>query len=137
LVLFVPCASVMTLEDAQRTVLWDDAILRPDGLLPCNNPDAMTYCPVYYYPHSWVVRTLTLSELLRVYQLPRTMDPLFSRHLKLLSGTVDRALAQSKRLARGLLLLFENLPSLAILTSIICQLWGDNGGARPYSRWRR
>jgi hypothetical protein len=30
---FVPRASVMLLEDAQRTVLWDGAILRPDGLL--------------------------------------------------------------------------------------------------------
>jgi hypothetical protein len=30
-------------------------------------------------------------------------------------------------LAQELLLPFENLPSLAIQTSIICQLWGDDG----------
>ena len=78
---FVPRASVTRLEDPQRLVLWDGAILRPDGLLPCNNPNAMTYCPVYYSPHSWVVQALTLSKLLWIYQFPRAMDPLFARSI--------------------------------------------------------
>jgi hypothetical protein len=58
------------------------------------------------------------------------MDPLFTRYLDLLSGTVDRAIAQSKMSARVLLLPFENSPSSAILTSIIRQLWGDDGGVK-------
>ena len=127
---FVPRASVRSLEDAQRKVLWDGAILRPDGLLPRNNPLAMTYCPVYFSPHSWVVRPLTLSELLRIYQLPQVMDPLFTRHLNLSSGSVERTLARSKPTARELLMPFENSPSSGILTSIIRQLWGDDGGGK-------
>ena len=43
---------------------------------------------------------------------------------------MDRALARSKISARGLLLPFEKSPSLAILTSIIRQLWGDDGGGK-------
>ena len=126
----VPRASVTTLEDSRRSVLWNGAILRPEGLLPCNNPNAMTYCPVYYSPKSWVVRALTHSELLRIYQLPRSMDPLFADYLDLSSGTVGRALAQNQTSGRGVLLPFENSPSSAILTSIIRQLWGDEGGEK-------
>jgi hypothetical protein len=122
---FVPRASVKSVEDSQRKVRWVGGILRPDGLLPRNNPLAMTYCPVYSSPHSWVVRPLSLSELLRIYQLPQDMDPLFTRHLDLSSGFVERAKA---RITRELLLPFENSPSSAILTSIIRQLWGDDGG---------
>jgi len=127
---FLPRSSVTTLEDPPRSVLWDGAILRPDGLLPCQNPNVMTYCPEYYSPHSWVVRALSLSELLRIYQLPLAMDSLFALYLDLLSKTLDRALAQSKISVRVLLLPFENSPSSAILTSIICQLWGDDGGVK-------
>jgi len=58
------------------------------------------------------------------------MDPLFARYLDLSSGTVDRALAQSKNSTRVLLLLFENSPSSAILSSIIFQLWGDDRGGK-------
>ena len=71
---------------------------------------------------------MSLFELLRIYQLPLDMDSLFTRYLDLSSGTVDRALEQSKISARVVVLPFENLPSLAILTSIIRQLWGGEGG---------
>ena len=56
------------------------------------------------------------------------MDSMFARHLDLLSGTMDRALAQTTISTWVLLLPFENLPSSVILMSIICQLWGVDGG---------
>jgi hypothetical protein len=58
------------------------------------------------------------------------MDPLFADYLDLSSGTVGRALAQNQTSGRGVLLPFENSPSSAILTSIIRQLWGDEGGEK-------
>jgi hypothetical protein len=119
---YLPRLSVPTLDDPPRSVLWDGTILRPDGLLPCKNPNVMTYCPVYHSPSSWVVRSLTLSESLRIYQLPLAMDSLFA-HIDLSS------------VRRGVLP-FENSPSSEILTSIIRQLWGVGGGVRPYS-WPR
>jgi hypothetical protein len=120
--------SVPGIVDPSRAVLWHEGILRPDGLLPSHNPNVTTYCPVHEAPRSWVVRALTLVELLRLYQLPLSMDPLFERHISLTSGLLRRATERALVLVQEVILPFENSPSSAILTSIIRKLWSVDGG---------
>ena len=127
---YVPRDSVQRLEAPARSVLWDGNTLRPDGLLPCYNPNVVTYCPAYDSPLSWVVRALTRSELLRLYQLPFAMDALFERHLDLSNGQLCRAIERLEGSVKQVLLPFENSPSSVILTSILRQLWGVDGGVR-------
>ena len=57
---YVPRTTYQPEENPKRSVLWDGNILRPEGLLPCHNPNAATYCPAYESPGAWVVRALTL-----------------------------------------------------------------------------
>ena len=73
----VPLSTYQLGENPKRSVLWDGNVLRPEGLLPCSNPNATIYCLAYETPRSWVVCALTLLELLRIYQLPLSMNSLF------------------------------------------------------------
>jgi len=83
---YVPRELVQRVNAPARSVLWEGNLLRPDGLLPCYNPNVEIYCPAYKMPLSWVVRPLTRAELLRLYQLPSAMDAVFERHLDLTDG---------------------------------------------------
>ena len=97
--------------------------------MPCYNPNVVTYCPAYDSPLLWVVRALTRSKLLRLYQLPSAMDALFERHLDLTNGQLCRATERSQGSSKQVLLPFENSLSPVILSSIVRQLWGvDEGG---------
>jgi hypothetical protein len=126
---YVPRESVQRVNAPARSVLWEGNLLRPDGLLPCYNPNVEIYCPAYKMPLSWVVRPLTRAELLRLYQLPSVMDAEFERHLDLTDGQSCRATERSQGLSTQLSLPFEKSPSPVILSSIVRQLWGVDGGA--------
>jgi hypothetical protein len=67
---------------------------------------------------------------LRLYQLPFAMDALFERHLDLSNGQLCRAIERSEGSVKQVLLPFENSSSSVILTSIVRQLWGVDGGVR-------
>ena len=125
---YVPRESVLRINAPARSVLWEGNVLRPDGLWPCYNPNAETYCPAYEMPLSWVVRPLTSAKLLRLYQLPSSMDAVFERHLNLTDGQSRRATERSQGLPKQLSMPFENSPSPVILSSIVRQLWGVEGG---------
>jgi hypothetical protein len=128
---FVPRALVQELDSPLQTVLWDGTVLRPEGLLPCYNPNVQVYCPVHQSPRSWVIRSLTRGELLRLYQLPSAMDSLFECHLDLSRGRWSREMECGS--VWQVWLPFENSPSSVILSSIVRQLWGDNGGGTGLS----
>ena len=125
---YVPQNTFQMVENSKRSVLWDGNILRPDGLLPCHNPNATIYCPVYESPCAWVVCLLTLPELFCIYQIWLSMDALFEGSLDMLSGRLDRASDRSCKNVQEIMLPSKNSPSSTILTSIIQQLWGDVGG---------
>jgi len=127
---FVSRASIQGVDSPSRTVLWDANVLRPEGLLPCYNPNVQVYCPVHQSPQLWVVRSLTRVEILRLYHLPSALDSLFERHLDLSSGRWSRAMARGSDSVQQVWLPFENSPSSVILSSIVRQLWGDTGGGR-------
>ena len=126
----VPLSVYQLVENPRRLVLWDGNVLRSDGLLPCSNPNATLYCTAYENPRSWVVRALTLLELLRIYQLPLSMNGLFAESLDMTSSRIDRVADRVCKGVQEVLLPFENAPSSTILTSIIRQLWGDVGGVQ-------
>ena len=86
----------------------EPGIVRREGLLPCTNQNVRILCPSVFSKKGYVVRSLSLSEALRVYSLPSTYDSLF-----LTSGY---SVAQS--------LPFESAISPDILTSFAQQLWG-------------
>jgi hypothetical protein len=65
--------SVPTLDSVAR-VRWHGNILLSGGLFPCQYPWALVYCPCYRSPAKLVVRALTSLEMLRLYQLPLSMD---------------------------------------------------------------
>ena len=84
--------------------------IRQEGLFPCHNPRVQIACPSYFNKGMLVVRALALLELLRLYQLPLSMDEHF-RSFKLSSP-----------------LPFEQAASSVVFTSILRQLWGVNVG---------
>ena len=120
MVKIIPRSMVMVDDILKRSVLWDKDIVRPEGLFPTTNPSAKVYCPAHHLPHSWVVRSLTLPELLGVYQLPASMGEVFER--------MNGVSYTSRRGDHQLLLPFENASSPSILASIARKLWGLVGG---------
>ena len=102
----VPHATLPLLDTPARAVLLHDGIVRPEGLFPCRSPDIMVYAPSYKLRRRWVIRRLTVSEHLRLRQLPLSMDPL-------LSGLSARNT-----------LPFEDALSPEVFTSVFRQLWG-------------
>jgi hypothetical protein len=93
-----------------RNVLWHEDVVLAAGLFPCLLPGARVYCPLYFFPTKWIARPLSTIKLLRLYQLPLSLDPF-------LSGLEP---------AKGLL--FEDSPAPDLFTSIFHQLWGVIGG---------
>ena len=116
----VPRSSLKTIEQPRRVVLWENDILRPDGLFPTWNSEVMVFCPAHNRPKSWVVRQLTHYELRRLYQLPLAMEPAFE--------SMRDGIIASRYKDHKWLLPYENSPSSGILTSVIRQLWGIVGG---------
>ena len=72
----VPRSSVSEVDDPPRSVLWHLDTVRGEGLFPCTCPRSLVYCPSHFFSGQWIRRSLTLSELLRLYRLPLTLDPL-------------------------------------------------------------
>ena len=101
--------SVPTLDSVAR-VRWHDNILLSGGLFPCQYPRALVYCPCYRSPAKLVVRALTSLEMLRLYQLPLSMD------------------ASLAGLDPELPLPYEDLAPPGLFTSVLRQLWGVIGG---------
>jgi hypothetical protein len=81
----VPRLSVSVVDDPPWSVLWHLDTVRGEGLFPCTRPRSLVYCPSHFFPGQWIRRSLTLPELLRLYQLPLTLDPLL-RDLDLARG---------------------------------------------------
>ncbi len=100
-------SSLPNLSSPACAVLWHNNILWPEGLFPSRTPDTKVYCSLHRLQDQWTVRTLTIAEKLRLYQLPLSMDaaltPLFSNGW----------------------LLFADVPSPKVYTSILRQLWGE------------
>ena len=119
---YTPRSSVPPITNPRRAVLWYDKVLRPEGLFPSQNPNARVYCPKYDAPNAWVVRNLTCAELLRLYQLPLSLDHDFAK-------TQYDFQARSQDWVPP----FENSPSSVILTSCVRQLWGVSGGGKSSS----
>jgi len=98
---------------AARKAIWHENVLLPRGLLPCHKPQSRVYCPSVFHPGKFGVRPLALQELLRLYQLPLSMDSAIrDRHFNL-----QHALP------------FESAPPPDMFVSFFRQLWsGDTGG---------
>ncbi len=102
--------SVPTL-DSIAQVRWHDNILLSGGLFPCQHPRALVYCLCYRLPpEKLVIRALTSHEMLRLYQLPLSMDALLAV------------------LHPGSPLPYEDLAPPGLFTSVLRQLWGWFGG---------
>ncbi len=88
-----------------------------EGLFPCHAPEALLYAPSYMLKNRYFTCGLTMSERLRLHQLPLAMDPL-------LAG-----------LNPGTPFPFEDSPSPETYTSVFRQLWGTcvGGGARYWA----
>jgi hypothetical protein len=106
----VPRSSVPVVDDPPRSVLWHLDTVLGEGLFPCTRPRSLVYCPSHFFPGQWIRRSLKLPELLRLYRLPLTLDPLWSE--------CDPA--------HGLP--FEDAPAPDVFISIFRQLWGVCGG---------
>ena len=107
----VPRSSVSVVDDPPRSVLWHLDTVRGEGLFPCTRPRSLVYCPSHFFPGQWIRRSLTLPELLRLYRLPLTLDPLL------------RDLDPERGLP------FEDAPAPDVFVSIFRQLWGVCGGS--------
>lgn len=104
----IPLDSVEQREDSVRHALrGTEGTYRIEGLLPTFNPAARFLCPTYYSKTELVVRRLSPGEILRMYQLPSSMDTHFGAGLNV-----------TKRMP------FEDSPSPVIYASILRQIWG-------------
>ena len=106
----VPRLTVPVIDDPPRSVLWHLDTVRGEGLFPCTRPRSLVYCPSHFFPGQWLRRLLTLQELLRLYRLPLSLDPLL------------RDLDPERGLP------FEDAPAPDVFVSIFRQLWGVGGG---------
>ena len=106
----VPRSSVPVIDGPPRSVLRHLDMVRGEGLFPCTRPLSLVYCPSHFYPGQWIRCTLTVPELLRLYPLPLTLDPLLIE-----CNPADD-------------LPFEDAPAPDVFVSIFRQLWGVCGG---------
>ena len=103
--------SVSMVGNPTWSVLWHlDAVLGEE-LFPCTRPRSLVYCPSHFFPGQWVRRMLTLPELLRLYRLPLSLDPLLLRDLD-----PERCLP------------FKDAPAPDLFFLIFRQFWGRCGG---------
>ena len=103
-------STIPELLDPPCKVLWHDDVVLAAGLFPCLMPGARVYCPLHFFPTKWIERPLSTIKLLRLYQLPLSLDAWL--------GGLEPA--------KGLP--FEDLPAPDLFTSIFHQLWGVIGG---------
>ncbi len=99
-------STIPELLDPPCKVLWHDDVVLAAGLFPCLMPGARVYCPSHFFPTKWIARPLSTIELLRLYQLPFSLDAWL--------GGLEPA--------KGLP--FEDSPTPDLFTSIFRQLWG-------------
>ena len=76
---WVQRSSVSVVDDPPRSVLWHLDTVRGEGLFPCTRPRSLVYCPSHFFPGQWIRHLLTLPELLWLYQLLLTLDPLLRK----------------------------------------------------------
>jgi hypothetical protein len=106
--------------DSSAQVRWRENIILSCGLFPCQRPRALVYCPCYRLPtDKLVVWALTLHEMLRLYQLPLSMDALLAD----LHPTSP--------------LPYETLAPPGLFTSVLRQLWGVVRGGSALEEERR
>ena len=107
-------SSLPALSCPAHAVLWYNKILQPEGLFPSRTPDAKVYCLSHQLKDRWVLRTLTITEKLRLYQLPVFMNAA-------LSGLCPNGW-----------LPFADAPSPEIYASILLQFLGADVGGKWY-----
>ena len=54
-----------------------DGLLRREGLFDVHRPHQDIACPSVFSPTKWIARQLTCHELLRVFNIPLSMDDAF------------------------------------------------------------
>jgi hypothetical protein len=101
---------VPALNNPPRQILWHLDVVRSKGLFPCGCLHLLAYYPLYFFSNKRVAQPLALPELLRLYQLPLSMD------------VVLRALKPDKGLP------FEDSPAPDLFASVFQQLRGASGG---------
>ncbi len=110
--------------NTQKVLLMSTAkgpqLVRREGLFPCHDPTAKILCPSVFAPspNNFVVRHLSVKEMLRVYSLPAQYDA----SLLAVYPTVKDDLP------------FLRTVSPDILTSLLQQLWGQQGGKGSVDR---
>ena len=114
-----PIDSPVSLQGAvPRSPIVVDGLLRREGLLDLHHPRKHIAVPSVFAPSGWVRRTLTLKELLRAFDLPISMDPVFASidSLELKNGTLPNGV--------------DSALSPLIVTSIMRTLWGQSVGGK-------
>ena len=107
--------SIPPLTSPPRKVLWHEDCVRIEGLFPHFKPSCLVLCPSYRLRHKFAKRKLTAKELLRLYQLPLSIDAT-------LAPVVSAALNNERPLP------FERSITPVICTAILRQLWDSSGG---------
>ena len=70
----VPRLSIPDIAAPPRKVLWHLDMVLGEELFPCSQPQSMVLCPSHFFLQHWIRRLFSLPELLRLYQLPLSMD---------------------------------------------------------------
>jgi hypothetical protein len=99
-------STVPLLADPPRKVLRHLDVVLGEGLFPSSRPLSEVFFPSHFFPRHWVRHPLSLVEMLRLHQLPLSMDPLL-RDLSPANG-----------------LPFADSPSPDLFVSLFWQLWG-------------
>ena len=98
-----------------RTPITVDGMLRREGLFDVHCPHQEVACPSVFSPTKWIVRKLTCHELLRVFDIPLSMDAAFRTR-----QTQDMVYTRPANLACAITPL--------VVTAIFRDLWGVKGG---------
>jgi hypothetical protein len=89
----------------------------PEGLFPCCTPAGKIFCPLHKLNDWWTVQDLRNQEKLWLFQMPLAMDLLLYGFNP--SGRI----------------LFADLLSPEVYTSIFFQLWGVYGGGHEFGKF--
>ena len=90
-------------------------LLRREGLFDVHCPHQDVACPSVFSPTKWIARKLTCHELLRVFDIPLSMDEAFRTR-----QTQDMVYTRPSNLACAITPL--------VVTAIFRDLWGIKGG---------
>ena len=94
------------------SVCWMQDFVHYNGLFPAMAPTTAVLCPSVFVKKHWIARPLSVKEMLRVYGVPHEFDSLFLSTFHSIS----------------LPLPFENTMSVDVVSVLLRQLWGNNGG---------